>query len=65
VIQSLAAHLGRLPAGPVHLVLSDQATHEERFPPKAEEVLELEDLSEIPEDERERGGTHGPRTPTA
>jgi hypothetical protein len=54
VIHSLAAHLGRFPAGPVDFVLSDRTSHEKRFPPKAEEVLELEDLSEIPEDEREQ-----------
>lgn len=54
VIQSLAAHLGRVPTGPVHVVLSDRGRHEKRFPPTAEEALELEDLSEIPEDEREQ-----------
>lgn len=51
--RSLASHLGRLPSGPVHVVLSDRPTHEQRFPPRAGEVLELEDLSEIPEDQRE------------
>lgn len=54
MVQSLAAHLGRLPAGAVHVVLSDRETHESRFPPRAGEVLELEDLTEIPEDEREQ-----------
>lgn len=62
VFQSLAAHLGRVPAAPVHVVLSDRASHERRFPPKSEEVLELEDLSEIPEDEREQVAQRFPWT---
>lgn len=54
VVHALASHLGRAPTGPAHVVLSDRLSHERRFPPKPEEVLELEDLTEIPEDERDR-----------
>lgn len=38
VSRSLAAHLGRLPAGPVHVVLSNRPTHENRFPPHVEHL---------------------------
>jgi hypothetical protein len=45
----MAQHLGTEPPWPLHVVLSDHRTHAGRFPPAADELLELLDPSEAAE----------------